>query len=71
MAAVGGVVLLAATKVYFGGGVCKVERDLAGKIVVVTGGNAGIGKETVKALAAKGCTVIFGARDQAKSEKVI
>src|SRR4029450_13676145 len=37
-------------------------RDLAGTIAVVTGGQAGIGLETTKALAAAGATVVVGAR---------
>lgn len=63
----GSIILLVATKLYFRGGMCKVDRDLNGKVIVVTGGNAGIGKETVDALSTKGCTIIFGARDRGKS----
>lgn len=35
---------------------------LKGKVAVVTGGNSGIGLETVKALAYGGCRVIMGSR---------
>jgi NAD(P)-dependent dehydrogenase (short-subunit alcohol dehydrogenase family) len=44
-------------------------HDLAGKIAVVTGGNSGIGFETVKALAEAGARVIVGARDAGKAEE--
>lgn len=37
--------------------------DLTGKIALVTGGNSGIGYETVKALADRGAQVVVGARD--------
>ncbi len=37
--------------------------DLTGKIAIVTGGNTGIGLETVKTLAFAGATVIVPARD--------
>ncbi len=67
----GGIAVLTAAKMYFRGGVCKADRDLRGKVVVVTGGSAGIGKETIKALSGKGCTIIFGARDKSKSDEVI
>jgi NAD(P)-dependent dehydrogenase (short-subunit alcohol dehydrogenase family) len=43
--------------------------DLTGKIAIVTGGNAGIGLETTKVLAAAGATVIVPARDVEKARK--
>ena len=43
--------------------------DLTGKNAIVTGGYAGIGLETVKALASAGATVIIPARDLAKAKK--
>ena len=45
------------------------DVDLTGKIAIVTGGNAGIGLETTKVLAAAGATVIVPARDIAKARK--
>jgi len=41
--------------------------DLSGKIVIVTGGYAGIGLETVKTLVAAGATIIVPARDVKKA----
>lgn len=43
--------------------------DLTGKIVIVTGGNTGIGLETTKTLAGAGATVIVPARDIEKAKK--
>ena len=43
--------------------------NLSGKVAIVTGGNAGIGLETTKVLAAAGATVIVPARDIAKAHK--
>ncbi|MCD0470506.1 SDR family NAD(P)-dependent oxidoreductase [Flavobacterium sp. JAS] len=43
--------------------------DLTGKIAIVTGGNTGIGLETVKTLASAGATVIVPARDIDKARK--
>lgn len=43
--------------------------DLTGKIAIVTGGNTGIGLETVKTLANAGATVIVPARNVEKATK--
>lgn len=43
--------------------------NLTGKIVIVTGGNTGIGLETTKTLAAAGATVIVPARDTEKAKR--
>jgi len=45
--------------------------DLAGKVVIVTGGNTGIGKETVKALLAKNAKVYLAARSEERSKAAI
>jgi len=45
--------------------------DLTGKVVIVTGGNTGIGKETVKALLEKNAKVYLAARSQARAESAI
>lgn len=38
-------------------------RDLSGKVAIVTGGYAGIGLETARALASAGASVVVPARD--------
>lgn len=45
--------------------------DLSGKLAVVTGGYAGIGLETTRALHAAGATVIVPARDEDKARKAL
>lgn len=45
------------------------DIDLSGKIAIVTGGNTGIGLETVKTLANAGATVIVPARNIEKAVK--
>ena len=45
--------------------------DLSGKVIVVTGANTGIGKETACALAAMGATVVMTARNRAKGEEAL
>lgn len=45
--------------------------DLTGKTVVVSGGNAGLGKESVRVLASKGAFVVLACRDTEKAESVV
>ncbi len=45
-------------------------QELAGKLAVVTGATAGIGKEIARGLQARGATVVTGARDPARGERV-
>jgi len=47
------------------------KPNLEGKVVVVSGGTAGIGKETAKELARLGAQVVITGRDQEKAEKII
>ena len=43
--------------------------DLSGKLALVTGASSGLGVETTRALAAKGCRVVMAARDVPKIEQ--
>lgn len=43
--------------------------DLTGAVAVVTGGNGGLGLETVRALATHGCDVVMAARDLEKASR--
>jgi NAD(P)-dependent dehydrogenase (short-subunit alcohol dehydrogenase family) len=43
--------------------------DLAGKTMIVTGGNSGLGFESVKAFAMKGAEVVLACRSVEKGDK--
>ena len=42
---------------------------MGGKIILITGATSGIGKETARALAKMGATVVFTTRDDARGEQ--
>ena len=58
-------------KRFFEGGVCNITKDLTGQVVVVTGSNTGLGKETARVLARMGATVVLACRDTTKGAAVL
>ncbi|PNH06560.1 WW domain-containing oxidoreductase [Tetrabaena socialis] len=46
-------------------------EDMAGKVVIVTGGNAGIGLATAEQLARRGAHVVLACRDPARAEAAV
>lgn len=52
------------------GGRFTKETDETGKVVIVTGANTGIGKETVRELAKRNATVYMACRNLKKCEEV-
>lgn len=47
------------------------EQDLSGKVIIVTGGNGGLGLETTKALANAGAHVMMTSRSVAAGEEAL
>ncbi|KAH7913694.1 NAD(P)-binding protein [Hygrophoropsis aurantiaca] len=45
--------------------------DLSGKVVIVTGGNSGLGKETARALLSHNAKVYLGCRDAGRAQEAI
>lgn len=45
--------------------------DLTGKVIIITGSSAGVGKETVRKLAFLGATIIFACRNKEKTMSII
>lgn len=55
-------------KKYFNGGVCQFQADLTSKVIIITGANKGIGKQTALEFLKMNATLIFGCRDLKKAE---
>lgn len=62
---------LFATKKYFNGGTCHETADLKEKVVVITGANTGIGKETAIELAKMGARVIMACRSAERTKPAV
>lgn len=64
------VVVMLCFKVYqkLSTGICRSSAHMVGKVVIVTGGNCGIGLETAKDLASRGARVIIACRNVKRAE---
>jgi NAD(P)-dependent dehydrogenase (short-subunit alcohol dehydrogenase family) len=47
------------------------QKDLSGQVIIITGGNGGLGLETTKALANAGAHVMMTCRSVEDGEKVL
>jgi retinol dehydrogenase-12 len=56
---------------YFNGPITPLRKSMKGKIVIVTGASAGLGKVTALQLLEDGAQVIFAGRDKVKTENII
>lgn len=54
---------------YSQGGQFTKQTDETGKVVIITGANTGIGKETALELARRGATVYMACRDKYRTEQ--
>lgn len=61
-----GLIGLYLGKQYFNGAVCTLNKSLERQVIIITGANTGIGKETARLLAALGAEVVLACRDKAK-----
>lgn len=50
---------------------CTIEKSLRGKIVVITGASAGLGRELTYELARRGAEIVMGCRDLKKADQAI
>lgn len=65
------IITLLVCKFYFNGPKSPIKKNMSGKIVLITGASAGIGKETAIELLDQGAKVILASRNQEKTLSVI
>jgi len=58
-------------RIYFNGGVCTSTTRMDGKVVVITGANTGIGKETVVDLLERGAQVYMACRSLSRGQAAL
>lgn len=46
-------------KIYTSGAICFAERNMHGRVVMITGGTSGIGEQTTRELAARGAQIVL------------
>ena len=63
------ILILYVIRKFFAGGVCRSSARLDGKTVIVTGCNAGIGKEAAKDFYGRGARVIMACRNRKKAHR--
>ena len=66
-----GVLLFVGAKIQISKGKNIHNPDLTGKVILVSGGTAGIGKENVKKFTELGANVIFTGRSQTKADELL
>ena len=65
------IVILYFLRIYFKGGQCKIKHSMKGKVIIVTGASAGIGKESAIDLVKQGGQVILGCRNEEKTKEAM
>lgn len=64
-------IILFLCKKFFNGTFSKLRKSMDGKVIIITGASAGLGKVAAFQLLEDGATVIFACRNKAKTLKVI
>ena len=65
------IVILYFLRKFFKGGQCKIKHSMKGKVIIVTGASAGIGKESAIDLVKHGGQVILGCRNELKTKEAM
>ena len=64
-------IILYLLRIYLKGGQCKIKHSMEGKVVIITGASAGLGKESALDLAKHGAKVILACRNEEKTKQAM
>ena len=65
------IIILYLLRLFFKGAQCKIKHSLKGKIIIVTGASAGIGKESALDLVRHGAQVILACRNEQRTKEAM
>jgi FlaA1/EpsC-like NDP-sugar epimerase len=65
------VTILVMGKKYLIGTPCRITQKLRGQVVIITGANGGIGRETARKLAHLRATIVFACRSRERTQPEI
>ena len=65
------ILLLFLLRKFMRGGQCKIKHSMDGKVIIITGASAGIGKESAIDLVKHGAQVILACRNEKKTKKAM
>ena len=65
------IIILYLLRLFFKGAQCKIKHSLKGKVIIVTGASAGIGKESALDLVRHGAQVILACRNEQRTKEAM
>ena len=65
------IIILYLLRKFFKGAQCKTKHSMKGKVIIVTGASAGIGKESAIDLVKQGAQVILACRSESKTKEAM
>ena len=65
------IIILYLLRLFFKGAQCKIKHSLKGKVIIVTGASAGIGKESALDLVRHGAQVILACRNEQRTNEAM
>ena len=65
------IIILYILRILFKGAQCKIKHSMKGKVIIVTGASAGIGKESAIDLVKHGGQVILACRNESKTKEAM